>query len=462
MTVSLQFLGAAGTVTGSRYLLESGAARLLVDCGLFQGSKALRQRNWAPPTVPAEEIDAVLLTHAHLDHSGALPLLVRQGFSGPIYATHPTADLVDNLLLDAANIQEHEADYANERGFSKHRPAQPLFNVEDARRAIRALRPSAFHQPLVLGNRLSAQFRRSGHLLGAASILFSVEGESGAARRVLFSGDVGRPTGDLHLPPEPLPAVDYLICESTYGDRKHPDIDLKSALEDIVHRTVAKHGALVVPAFSAGRMQEVLWLLKQLELERRIPLLPVFVDSPLGLESTGTYLRFARELRYGALGRMTGEHVWPAQTRFCAHPDESKAVNRFDGPCVIVSSSGMATGGRVLFHLRRRLPDPRTTVLFVGYQAEGTRGRMLLEGASEVKIHGRYIPVAAQVCQLLGMSAHADRDELLAWIEGAESRPGEIFVTHGEPAAADSFVDLLRSRGYRARAARDGERVVLV
>ena len=460
MLVNLQFLGGAGTVTGSRYLLEADNVRVLVDCGLFQGNRELRARNRQPMPVDPAELDAVLLTHAHLDHSGGIARLVAEGFDGPIYATPPTADLVDNLLLDAAHIYEHETDYANFRGFSKHRPARPLFTTQEAKSAIRHLRPSQFHQPILLAPQLSAQFRRSGHLLGASSVHVALQGETGT-RRVVFSGDLGRLNSALHLPPEPLPAVDYLICESTYGDRKRPEIDVSQALADIVNRSAAREGALIIPAFAAGRTQDVLWLLKQLESQRKIPSVPVFVDSPLGVECTGTYLRFARELKFGALGRVTGERVWPTHTDFCANIVDSKAIHHHRGACIIIASAGMATGGRVLFHLRKRLPDPRTTVLLVGHQAPGTRGRLMLDGAPEVKIHGRYVAVNAQICELQGMSGHADRDEILAWIEGAEARPGEIFVTHGEPEASATLVDALRARGYRARAARDGERVVL-
>ncbi len=458
--LNLQFLGAAGTVSGSRYLLEADDVRVLVDCGLFQGSRALRERNWADMPVDPAEIDAAFITHAHLDHSGGLPRLVAQGFDGPVFATPPTADLVDNLLLDAAQIQEHEAEYANYRGFSKHRPARPLFTTADAKAAIRHLRALPFHQPFTLSPQLSAVFRRSGHLLGAGGVLFTLSGDLGT-RRVMFSGDVGRSNSELHMPPDRLPAVDYLVCEGTYGDRKRPDIDVREALADIVNRSASRDGALIIPVFAAGRMQDMLWLLKQLEASRQIPSLPVFVDSPLGVECTGTYLRFARELKFGALGTVTGERVWPTHTDFCANIVDSKNVNLHHGACIILSSSGMATGGRVLFHLRKRLPDPRTTVLFVGHQAAGTRGRLLLDGAPEVKIHGRYIPVNAQVCELQGVSGHADRDELLQWIESADARPGEIFITHAEPEAGSALVDALRGRGYRARAARDGERVVL-
>ena len=460
MLLNLQFLGAAGTVTGSRNLLEADDIRVLIDCGLFQGSRSLRDRNWLSMPVDPAEIDAVFLTHSHLDHSGGVPRLVGQGFDGPIFATPPTADLVDNLLLDTAQIQEHEAEYANYRGFSKHRPARPLFTSHDAKQAIKQLRGLPYHQTFTLSPQLTAQFRRAGHLLGAASALFTLSGDVGP-KRVLFSGDIGRSNSVLHTPPEQLPAVDYLICEATYGDRKRPDIDVPEALADIVNRSAARDGALIIPVFAAGRMQDMLWLLKQLEASRKIPSLPVFVDSPLGLECTGTYLRFARETRFGALGQVTGERVWPTHTDFCANIVDSQNFNRHQGACIILSSSGMATGGRVLFHLRKRLPDPRTTVLFVGHQAAGTRGRLLLEGAPEIKIHGRYIPVNAQICELQGVSGHADRDELLAWIEGADARPGEIFVTHAEPEAATAVVDALRGRGYRARAARDGERVVL-
>jgi metallo-beta-lactamase family protein len=458
--LNLQFLGGAGTITGSRYLLEADDVRVLVDCGLFQGSRALRARNWQAMPVDPAEVDAVFLTHAHLDHAGGIARLVSHGFDGPIFATPPTADLVDNLLLDAAQIQEHEAEYANYRGFSKHRPARPLFTTQDAKTAIKQLRGLPFHQPFTLAPQLNAQFRRSGHLLGASSVLFTLNGDLGT-KRVFFSGDLGRSNSELHSPPEPLPAVDYLICEATYGDRKRPDIDVREALADIVNRSAARDGALIIPVFAAGRMQDMLWLLKQLEASRKIPSLPVFVDSPLGVECTGTYLRFARETKFGALGQVTGERVWPTHTDFCANVVDSKNINMHHGACIILSSSGMATGGRVLFHLRKRLPDPRTTVLFVGYQASGTRGRLLLDGAPEIKIHGRYIPVNAQICELQGVSGHADQTELLAWIDGAEARPGEIFVTHGEPEACDGLVDALRGRGYRARAARDGERVVL-
>lgn len=460
MLCNLQFLGGAGTVTGARYLLEADNVRVLVDCGLFEGTRELRDRNRQSMPVGAAEIDAVLLTHAHLSHSGGLPRLVGDGFGGPIYATTPTADLVDNVLLDAAQTFEHETEYANYRGYSKHRPARPLFGTHDAKNAIRLLRPTGFHQPIALGPQFSAEFLRSGHLLGASSVLVGLHSGVGT-RRVLFSGSLGRQNSALHLHPEPMPAVDFLICEATYGDRRRPIVDVTEALADIVNRSAARDGALIIPAHAAGRTQDMLWMLKQLESARRIPSLPVFVDSPLGVECTGTYLRFARALKFGALGRVTGERVWPTHTDFAANVVDSKSIHHHRGACIIIASAGMATGGRVLFHLRQRLPDPRTTVLFVGYQAPGTRGRLLLDGAPEVKIHGRYVPVNAQICELTGVTGHADREEILQWIESAEDRPGEIYVTQGEPEACNGLVEALRARGYRARAARDGERVVL-
>ncbi len=457
MTLTLRFLGAAGTVTGSRYLLEEDGLRILVDFGLFQGHKDLRLRNWAEFPFDARSVDAVVLTHAHVDHSGALPLLVRRGFAGPIHATAPTADLVRTLLLDTAKLQEQDAEYANRKRFSKHEPALPLFTIADANAALARLEKHAFDEPFPIGERLQFRLRRAGHLLGAASVHLECAGRS-----ILFSGDVGRADGILHLPPDAPPAADVLVCESTYGDRRHEPGDPADRIAEEVRMAVARGGLLLVPAFAVGRTQEVLFHLRRLEDRKALPDVPIYVDSPMAIEATRTYLRNARELHVSPLVNFSGEEPWPRRTRFCPGMEDSRAINEIQGPAIVVSASGMAEGGRVLHHLRRRLPDPRATVLFVGFQAAGTRGRRLLEGEPEIKIHGQYVPVRAAIRFVAGLSSHADAQELEDWIASAPSPPGEVFLTHGEPQATTALVDRFRARGLRARAARDGERVVLV
>lgn len=429
--MKLQFLGATGTVTGSRYLVESDGARLLIDCGLFQGLKALRQRNWRPFPVPPDSIDEVLLTHAHIDHSGYLPVLVRDGFAGPVRCTAPTRDLCEILLSDAGHLQEEEARFANRHGYSKHRPALPLFTREDAARAIERLEVVNADEDIPLPGGLTARMGGAGHILGAVWIHI----RSAAGRSVLFSGDVGRPVAPVVLPPKPAPAADVVICESTYGDRRHPDEDPADALARHVSVTAARGGVVVIPAFAVGRTQALLWLLSQLIREGRIPRIPVFLDSPMARDATGLLAH------HGDWHRLEREDLLLIRDIVTAtnSVEDSKAIDRRRGPMVIISASGMATGGRVLHHLKVFAPDHRNLILFSGYQAAGTRGAAMVQGADSVKIHGAYVPVHAEVAVLDGLSAHADRVELLAWLSTLPAPPKQVFLTHGEPEPADAL-----------------------
>jgi metallo-beta-lactamase family protein len=437
---SLQFLGGTGTVTGSRFLVESDGLRLLVECGLFQGLKPLRLRNWQPFPVPPESIDAVLLTHAHLDHSGYLPALARDGFRGPIFATQPTLDLVRILLLDAAHIYEEDARYANRKGFSKHRPALPLYTQEDAQAAIRLLEPVGVDEALELGSGTSARFRHAGHILGACSIELRL---GGGERSVVFSGDLGRADPPLVATPTRLPAeTGTLVVESTYGNREHtPREQAIAELRDAARDTFARGGVVLIPAFAVDRTPALLWALRELMNAGELPRVPVFVDSPMALRGLEVYRRYPRFMD-PELERLLerGEDPFdPGDLRPAPTPDDSRAINEVRMPAILVSASGMATGGRILHHLKQRLPDHRNTVLLIGFQAAGTRGRSLFDGARQVKLHGRYVPVRAEVRAIDGFSAHADRDEILDWLRTLEHEPRTTFVVHGEPDAADAL-----------------------
>jgi metallo-beta-lactamase family protein len=426
----LTFMGAAGTVTGSKYLLEHEGRRVLVDCGLFQGLKQLRLRNWDAFPLAAKEIDAVVLTHAHIDHSGYLPALARQGFRGPVYSTEATRDLCALMLPDSGHLQEEDALYANKHGFSKHHPALPLYTEEDGRRVLKMFRPRPQGEAFEAIPGVRMRFSRAGHILGAASVHVNWDGQS-----LLFSGDLGRDDDVLMLPPEPPPAADILVVESTYGDRSHEDSDPATLLAETVNRTAARGGVVVVPAFAVGRAQALLYLLAKLKEERRIPDLPVFLNSPMAADATEIFHRHA------------GEHRLDAQQcrRMCQSArvintvEESRKLNEMRFPAVIVSASGMATGGRVVHHLKAFAPDHRNTILLAGYQAAGTRGAALAAGAREVKIHGEHVTVRAEVVTLGSLSAHADRGELLRWVGKLPRPPKRVFVTHGEPVAADSL-----------------------
>ncbi len=435
MTPQLRFLGGAETVTGSRALLQVGDSRVLVDCGLFQGYKKLRMRNWAPLPIAPAAIDAVVLTHAHIDHTGYLPRLVADGFRGPVYCTAGTLDLSWILLPDSGYLQEEDARRANKYGYTRHRPALPLYTRDEAVRSLELFRPMPLGTDFEVVPGVSAGFRRAGHIVGSASVRLCVGGVT-----VTFSGDVGRPHDPIMRPPEPLAATDVLVVESTYGDRRHPAQDPADILARVVHDTVARGGTVVVPVFAVGRAQHLLHLLAMLRSAGRIPDVPVYLDSPMAIRATKLFCAHRDE------HALSDEqcHAMCELPRYTNTPDESKAIDRSTTPAVVLSASGMATGGRILHHLRRFLPDARSTVLFVGFQAAGTRGRALIEGADELKIHGQYVPVRARVERIEGLSAHADYAELLAWLRASDLDPARVFVNHGEPAAADAFRRRLR------------------
>ena len=457
MSASLAFLGAAGTVTGSKHLLEGAGARLLLDCGLFQGLKELRQRNWQPPPVEPGRLHAVLLSHAHIDHSGYLPRLVRAGFVGPVYCTRGTADLLRVMLPDAAHLQEEEADFANRHKTSRHEPALPLFTTEDAARALVLLHPVGFDEPFEPAPGARARFITSGHILGAGLVECRVDG-----RVVVFSGDLGRYGVPIMRDPEPVTEADLVLVESTYGDRLHPDEDPSEAIARAVKRAVDRRGWLLIPAFAVGRSQTLLYLLRELEEAGRSPALPVYLDSPMAIEATAIYAAH-REEHDAALEQLEAAGARPfAPRRFhlCRTVEDSKRLNGVDGPGIIISGSGMCTGGRILHHLKRLLPDPSTTVLLVGYQAAGTRGQLLRDGARELRMLGETVPVRATIQKGDVFSAHADRREILRWLGGFRRPPAATYVVHGEPAAASGLRDSIeRELGWRAEVARDGERV---
>jgi metallo-beta-lactamase family protein len=451
---ALTFLGAAGTVTGSKYLVEAGRRRLLVDCGLYQGEREWRRRNWESPGVEARHLDAVVLTHAHLDHCGYLPALVRRGFRGPVYTTEATAELAAIVLRDSARLQEEGASNASEQRYSKHDPALPLYTVEDAERAISAFETRAFDAPFAVAG-TDVTFARAGHILGSASVLV----ESGPAS-ILFSGDLGRPTHPLLLPRAAPPRARTVVLESTYGDRTHPDTDEEHAkLAAAVRRTIERGGTVVIPAFAVDRTEIVLLALAELARRGEIPDVPVHVDSPMALESLAVYrsAAFAGELqadRFDSLASL--HHLGRARTR-----DESRRLDALGGPAIIISASGMATGGRVVHHLHALLPDPLNTVVLTGYQAVGTRGRALQEGAHEVKILGHYVRVRAEIVTDDGFSVHADADELVAWLLAMPEAPRTVYVVHGEPTAAEALAERVREAADCAVAvARLGERVL--
>jgi metallo-beta-lactamase family protein len=460
---TLTFLGGAGTVTGSKTLLRTARGRLLVDCGLFQGHKELRLRNWEDLPVRAAEIDAVLLTHAHLDHCGHLPRLVRQGFWGPVYCTAGTRRLAEIVLLDSGRLQEEQAEHANRHGYSKHTPALPLYTEDDARACLPLLTEVELDRPVEVLPDVTATWRRSGHILGAATITLDVRDAAHAdGCRVAFSGDLGRASHPLLLPPAPIGPADIVVTESTYGDQTHPAMDTDEAIAEAIH-TILRHDAvLVIPAFAVDRTEVVLWHLARLVREGTVPPVPVFLDSPMAARALRVYEEEARagspEIRPAYRGRHLFPHLDLVEV---SSTEESKTLNTMRGPFVVVSASGMATGGRVVHHLANRIGDPHNVVMLVGYQAGGTRGAALAGGARTLRMLGSDFPVRARVVTV-PLSSHADRDELAAWVDSAVPGLTRVVVNHGEPEASEALIGVLQERlGVPVEAARQGGVVTL-
>ncbi len=430
MATTITFLGGAGTVTGSKYLLENDHTRVLVDCGLFQGFKNLRLRNWAAFPVEPKTIAAVILTHAHLDHSGYLPLLIKNGFKGPVICTQSTRDLCNILLPDSGFLQEKDAEFANRKGFSKHKPALPLYTKKDAEQAMQAFRaaPFAKEQQVVAG--MKVIFHPAGHILGAAIVDVDFHGT-----RIVFSGDLGRPNSSTMLDPTPMERADYLVVESTYGNRKHDGADPEPMLAEVITRTCARGGTVLIPSFAVGRAQTLLYHLQRLKAAGSIPSVPIYLDSPMAINASDLFCNHPRDHKLSEEQCRELSQV----AHYVRESEESKALNNDHAPKVIISASGMATGGRVLHHLHHLVTDSRNTILFAGFQAGGTRGAALVDGAPEIKIHGQYLPVKAEVANLEMLSAHADASEILAWLKHFKNPPRTTFITHGEPAAADAL-----------------------
>jgi len=462
--MKLTVLGAGRCVTGSKYLLEWKNFSAMIDCGLFQGPAENRRRNWKPLPYPPSNIGAVVLTHAHIDHSGWLPRLVRQGFSGPVYCTGPTKDLLRVLLPDAAHIQEEEARYANKEGYSKHEVALPLFRTADARAALKLLEPVPFDEWSDLHPGIRFRYHRQGHILGAAAIELETKVSGGGRKTIYFSGDVGRYGVPILREPVPYPGSDVLLLESTYGDRFHPEQDPRVALAEAVRAGLERGGIILIPAFAIDRTQELLYMLHELVVDGDLPEIPIFLDSPMGIEATALYSRSLgehdAEMRHFFADQINP--IFPSNLTVTPTSSESRKLNSLRGPAIIISASGMATGGRILHHLKLRLPDPRNTVVFVGYQAQGTKGRRLVEGEPEVKIHGEWIPVKAHVTQISGLSAHADAGELTLWLSRRESEPEAVYLIHGEYEAQQALATRLSDEfGWKPMIPELGETLVI-
>ncbi len=465
---TLTFWGGVGTVTGSKYLLESNGRRVLVDCGLFQGLRELRDRNWEDPPFNPRSLDAVLITHAHIDHTGYLPRLVAQGYNKPVYCSRGTADLLKILLPDAARLQEEDADYRNRHNLTKHKPALPLYTEDNARDAINLLEPVPNNgEPVEVAKGVRASYRVAGHILGSSLVLVDLEGagEDGKGRRVLFSGDLGH--YDQHIIKDPVapPSCDYMLVESTYGNRLHDPEKPEIALSRIINSVAARRGPLLIPAFAVGRTQEIIYLIRELEEDKLIPILPVRVDSPMAAAATRAYASRTEEHDEEYVSVLAGKrHPLRTQSMLTASSrEESKRLNSEEGARILISASGMMTGGRVLHHAMRILPDENATILFVGYQAAGTTGRKILDGAREVKIMGKYFPVRCKVERIGGFSAHADWKEVIRWLEGMPGSPRRSFTTHGEPEAASAMAEHIKERfGWRVEAPEYGQTVELL
>lgn len=456
----LAFYGAARTVTGSKYLLTVGEETTLVDAGLFQGLRKLRELNWKAPPFRPHELSQVLLTHTHLDHVGYLPRLVKHGFRGPVYTTDATADLARILLMDSARIQEEDADYANRKGYSRHKPAEPLYSVSDAKQSLKLFEPVEYDSWLDVGRNLRARYHGAGHILGSAFIETEID-TGDEVTRVLFSGDIGRYDSPLHPDPEPIVDCDVLIMESTYGDRDHDPTSFAEQLADPVAETFDDNGVVLIPAFALGRSQQITLVLRELMKSGRIPEVPIHIDSPMAVEATRTYSRHLDEEHVDE--ELTGRsRLFPDNVQLHRSVVQSKELNNLSGPRIIVSASGMLVGGRVLHHLRRLLPGEKNLILLVGYQAAGTRGRQLLEGSPTLRIHGADIPVRAETLSLHGLSGHGDRSELLRWMKSGPASPRQVYLTHGEPEASSALATRIRRElGWRTHIPHLGDVVEL-
>ncbi len=471
----LQFLGAAGTVTGSKHLIgttydssNKRGFKVLLDCGLFQGPKEWRERNWQDTPVPAREIDAVVLTHAHLDHCGWIPRLVKAGFHGPIYATQPTIDLCSVVLPDSGHLQEEDAAFYNKRKVSKHEPALPLYTLEEAQDCLKRFKPVAVEQTMQLSPELAFRFVHAAHILGSCMVEVTL-GTDGHSRRLLFTGDLGRvrdsvvaPGKVVHSGPQENETADVLIMESTYGNRQHPNTDPRPELASLIRETAERGGTVIVPAFAVERTQKFLFILKRLMETGQIPRLPVFCDSPMAIKAVEIFMKHSEEytpLAADLIAKYGSPVEWPGFT-FALTAEQSKKINDNQYPSIIVSSSGMVTGGRIQHHMAQRLPDPKNLVIFIGFQAPGTRGATIKNGAPEVKIYGQFIPIRAQVAALEQFSDHADPPEMLEWLRTFQNKPSATYLVHGEPAASSQLRDLLKKElGWNVQVAEYMERV---
>jgi metallo-beta-lactamase family protein len=444
----ITFLGAAGTVTGSKYLLEAGGKRLLVDCGIFQGSKELQQRNWNPLTVDPVKIDWVLLTHAHIDHTGYLPRLVAAGYRGPVYADAATHELCDLLLPESAHLQEEDAQFAARKGYSSHKQPLPLYTVAQAQQALARYQEIPREDVFTISPEFSVRTHDAGHILGSTWLELTIT-EKAKKTLVVFSGDIGRYDQVILKDPEPPTRADFLLCESTYGDREHGTGSVADELADVINRVAKRGGVVVIPSFAVGRTQTLMYYLRDLDHAQRIPKLPVYVDSPMAISVTDIYARHHEDhdVDFTKLEQQ-GDHdpLNLHDVHMTRAVEDSKKINEVTSPCIIISASGMATGGRVLHHLAKRLPDSRSAVLLVGYQAAATLGRALQDGAQFVRIHGQEVPVRAEVVVLDQLSAHAGRSELLRWLSGFTAPPRRTFLVHGEPSGLEGLRAGIASR----------------
>lgn len=441
----ITFYGGVGSVTGSKYLLEHNGKSVLVDCGLFQGERELRERNWLDLPFDVDSLNAVIITHAHIDHTGFLPRLVRLGYSGPVFTSRATADLLKILLPDSGRLQEEDADYRNRHQLTRHTPALPLYDENDAKETLKLIEPVSNNGVAVdICEDFRASFSVAGHIMGASLVLVEMSG----ALRFLFSGDLGHYDQPIVKDPAPPPDCDYLMVESTYGNRLHGDVDSETQMARIINEAVTRDGPILIPAFAVGRTQEVLYLIRELEDAKRIPILPVVVDSPMAAQSTQVYNRWHEEHdeEYASILAKKRHPLRTASMSTASSREESKKLNAMRGPRIIISASGMLTGGRVLHHAVRVLPDENATIIFVGYQAAGTTGRRIQDGEREVRIMKNWLPVRCHVEKVEGFSAHADWKAVLRWLEGLRTTPRRVFTTHGEPEAAAAMAQHIRER----------------